>query len=85
LSARITNIEKVLDPWMVAEADQSKRVAVLDALASAITEYPRLFARPAVYGHPLKRLIEVPEAEVTILVLLTHPHVGIHLLAITRI
>jgi hypothetical protein len=70
---------------MDTEDDPDKRWAVLDALADSANHYSHLFNQPAVYGHPLKRLIEVAEAEVTILVLLTHPHLGIHLLQINPI
>ncbi len=84
MAARVTNVEQILDPWMATEPDADKRVAVLNALHKASDDYLRLFDQLG-HGHPLKRLIEVPEAGVAITVLLTHPNVGIHLLSIDRI
>ena len=74
MTARVSNTVRVLDPWMESEPDVDKRIAVLNALVRASSDYPRLFDQSG-YGHPLKRLIEVPEAAVAITVLLTHPSV----------
>jgi hypothetical protein len=85
MSARIVNCETILDPWLNEEPDEVKRLAVINALFNAATNFGDLYAQPAVYGHPLRRLIEVPEAEVTILVVLPNPFLGIVLMRIDSI
>ncbi|MDP9403224.1 MAG: hypothetical protein M3P85_07780 [Actinomycetota bacterium] len=47
--------------------------------------FAELKRQPAFDGHPLKRRIDVPEAEVALVVLLPLPMVGIHLLSIDPI
>ena len=54
-----------------------------ETIASASEDYEALFAQAAPVGdHPLVRWIDVPDAGVTIRVLLPHPNKGIHLLDI---
>jgi hypothetical protein len=67
------------------EPSESKRLAVINSLLDAASNYDDLYAQPAVYGHPLRRLIEVPEAEVTVLVVLPNPFIGIVLVRIDAI
>jgi hypothetical protein len=85
MNPRVVHCDTVLDPWLAAESDHRKCEAVLVALMNAVEHYDDLYAQPAVYGHPLRRLIEVPEAEVTILVVLPEPFRGIVLVRIDAI
>jgi hypothetical protein len=82
VAPRATNLDAVLDPWLEQELDELKRQAVLEAILWAVEHFEDLRAQPALYGHPLKRLIEVPEAEVALSILLPLPMAGIHLLSI---
>lgn len=82
MAPRATNLDAVLDPWLDQEPDEAKRRAVLEAIVWAVEHFQELRAQPALYGHPLKRLVEVPEAEVELSFLLPLPMAGVHLLSI---
>lgn len=85
MAPRATNLDAVLDPWLEQEPDESKRRAVLELIVWAVEHFEDLRARPALYGHPLKRVLEAPEAEVALSILLPLPSAGIHLLSIDPI
>lgn len=85
MAPRATNLEAVLDPWLDQEPDGAKRRAVLESIVWALDHFEELRALPALYGHPLKRVLEVPEAEVALSVLLPLPMTGVHLLSIDPI
>jgi hypothetical protein len=82
LPPRATNLDRVLDPWLAQEPDETKRRAVIEAVLWALEHLDELQAQPAFEGHPLKRLVEVPEAEVALRILLPLPMSGVHLLSI---
>lgn len=85
MAPRATNLDAVLDPWLEQEPDERKRHAVLESIVWAVEHFEDLRALPALYGHPLKRVLEVPEAEVALSILLPLPMVGVHLLSIDPI
>ena len=72
----------MFDPWWEAEPDEDRRRAVLERLLWIADNLGYLHEQPAIYGHPLKREVEVPEAGVTLRVILTAPFVGAHLLEV---
>lgn len=83
---KVQNDEKVLGPWLDIEPDTRKKAAVLERLAS-IAEHAEdagsILLQPApLYEHPLKRYVDVPEAGVTIVVLMAAQYKAIRLLAI---
>jgi hypothetical protein len=81
---RVTGLDEIYDPWASSEQDSARRSAVLEALLNATEPeaYAALWAEPATSGHPLRRRIEVPEADVALEVVLPHPFRGIHLVDI---
>ena len=83
MGVKVTNVGEVLDPWLESESREEVCLAVLQAIADAADNYAALWNRPAAFGHPPKRAIEVGEVGVLIRVLLPHPHRGIHLLQIS--
>lgn len=58
---------------------------MLESIVWALDHFEELRALPALYGHPLKRVLEVPKAEVALSVLLPLPMTGVHLLSIDPI
>jgi hypothetical protein len=58
---------------------------VLESVLWAADHFSELKQQPAFDGHPLKRQIDVAQAEVALAVLLPLPMVGIHLLSIDPI
>lgn len=82
MSPRATNLDQVLDPWLEKQPHEAKRRAVVEAILWAVENLDELQAQPAFEGHPLKRSVEVPEAEVVLRILLPLPMRGVHLLSI---
>lgn len=83
MSVRITGVEYVLGPWVEHTSTEQRRAAVIEAIADAAERFDELFQQPAPLGdNPLVRWIDVPQADVTIRILLPHPNRGVHLLGI---
>ena len=59
----------MFDPWWEAEPDEDRRRAVLERLLWIADNLGYLHEQPAIYGHPLKREVEVPEAGVIVVAL----------------
>lgn len=85
MAQKITNLARVLDPWLEAQSDADRCNAVVNAILWIGENLDDIAMWPALEVHPLRRSAEVPGTGVVIRFILTTPNRGAHLLSIEDI